>query len=222
MSFIKRNMWSIGFVVILVGAFVAMWASSTGSDFPSPNANTKDAVEFIITNNDHVKGATNAKVTIVEFSDFQCPACKSYAPVLNELVKIFPNDVRLVYKHFPLRSIHLRAQGAAEAAEAASLQGKFWEMVDKLFSGQEIWSKGKGSDQFEAYAKEFGLDTLKFKNDLASNEVKNAVNDDYKEGLDIGINSTPTFYLNGKKIVNPDSLEAFKALIETELKASQE
>jgi len=215
-------MWSIGFVVILVGAFVAMWASSTGSDFPSPNANTKDAVEFIITNNDHVKGATNAKVTIVEFSDFQCPACKSYAPVLNELVKIFPNDVRLVYKHFPLRSIHLRAQGAAEAAEAASLQGKFWEMVDKLFSGQEIWSKGKGSDQFEAYAKEFGLDTLKFKNDLASNEVKNAVNDDYKEGLDIGINSTPTFYLNGKKIVNPDSLEAFKALIETELKASQE
>lgn len=209
-------------MVILVGAFVAMWASSTGSDFPSPNANTKDAVEFIITNNDHVKGATNAKVTIVEFSDFQCPACKSYAPVLNELVKIFPNDVRLVYKHFPLRSIHLRAQGAAEAAEAASLQGKFWEMVDKLFSGQEIWSKGKGSDQFEAYAKEFGLDTLKFKNDLASNEVKNAVNDDYKEGLDIGINSTPTFYLNGKKIVNPDSLEAFKALIETELKASQE
>ncbi len=218
MSFIKRNIWTIGFIVILAGAFLAMWASSDSTKLPSPNGTAQENVNFTITENDNVKGAQNAKVTIVEWSDFQCPACRSYAPVLDQLVTLYPNDVRLVYKHFPLRSIHFRAQDAAEASEAAALQGKFWEMATRLFADQDIWSRGRGTEQFENYAKDLGLDLAKFKQDISSETVKNAVDEDYSAGLELGVNSTPTLYVNGKKIANPGSLEEFQSIVEAEIK----
>lgn len=220
MSFIKRNIWAIGFVVILVGAFIAMWAAGSNTKLPSPNSTAKDTANITIDASDHVKGPANAKVTIVEWSDFQCPACKAYAPVVNAIALMYPNDVRIVYKHFPLKSIHLRAEIAARAAVAASMQGSFWEMTDKLFAGQETWTKERGTETFEKYAQELGLIADRFKQDLDSDASKSMVNEDYNQGLDLGINSTPTFYVNGKKIQNPDSVDAFKAIIEAELKTN--
>ncbi len=217
MSFIRRNMWGIGFVVILIGAFGAMFLSSRGSNLPNPNGVAEEKATFTITSEDNVKGNENAKVTLVEWSDFQCPACRAYAPILEDLVKQYPNDVRIVYKHFPLKSIHFRAQDAAQASEAAARQGKFWEMAQLLFAGQDLWSKDKGSSRFEEYALALGLDLVKFKQDYESEEVKNAVESDYKEGLLLKINSTPTFYLNGKKITNPTSIEEFQNLIVSEI-----
>lgn len=206
--------------MILVGAFVAMWAAGNNTKLPSANSTAKDTANITIDESDHIKGPANAKVTIVEWSDFQCPACKAYAPVVNTIALMYPNDVRIVYKHFPLKSIHLRAEIAARASAAASIQGSFWEMADKLFAGQDIWSKERGTETFEKYAKELGLNTDKFKQDLESDASKKIVDDDYNQGLDLGLNSTPTFYVNGKKIQNPDSVDAFKAIIESELKAN--
>jgi protein-disulfide isomerase len=221
MSSIRKNIWGIGIVVLFVGALVAMWAAGRGAALPSSVGSAQEQVTFEIGAGDNVKGATDAKVTIVEFSDYQCPACRAYAPILDQIVKEFPNDVRLVYKHFPLKTIHLRAESAAKAAEAAALQGKFWEMGSLLFQNQDAWSRQNGNSVFVTYATELGLDTQKFSTDIESEAIREAVNEDYKYGLSLNVNSTPTIYLNGKKILNPNSYEEFKTLVQNEITASQ-
>ena len=139
MSFIKKNMWVIGFVVILAGAFGAMAVASKNSKLPSPNAVAKDSVEFVITDKDHIQGPANAKVTLVEYADFQCPACAAYHPLLKKLEADFPRDLRVVYRYFPLKQIHFQALNSAQVAEAAGLQGKFFEMHNELFDNQQKW-----------------------------------------------------------------------------------
>jgi protein-disulfide isomerase len=217
MSFIKRNIWAVGFAVIFIGALAAMYFARNASTIPSPTGTAKDEVEFVITEKDHVKGAENAKVTIVEFSDFQCPACRAYYPVVDDLLEKFPNDVRLVYKYFPLTQIHFRALASSYAAEAAGLQGKFWEMHPLLFDNQDVWSRQNDTKEFERYAVQMGLDLAKFKSDMESDAVKERVQSELKYAVDLGANSTPTFYVNGKKISNPKSLEDFEAIIRNEL-----
>lgn len=217
MSFIRKNLWGIGFVVVLVGALVAMWAANKGGNIPSPVGTAKDEATISVATGDNIIGAQNAKVTIVEFSDFQCPACRSYAPLLEAIVAQFPNDVRLVYKHFPLKSIHFRAMAAAQASEAAALQGKFWEMNKILFENQETWSKERDTKSFEMYATQIGLDVSKFKADYDREDIKNKINDQLKSGIDINVNSTPTMYVNNKKINNPQSFDEFKKLIQDEV-----
>jgi protein-disulfide isomerase len=221
MSFIKKNMWSIGFAVILLGALGAMYLARGNANIPSPTATAKETVDFIITAEDRVKGPDNAKVTIVEFSDFQCPACKAYYPIVDEVLKAHPNDVRLVYKYFPLTQIHFRALASSYAAESAGLQGKFWEMLPLLFNNQDTWSKQTDTKEFEKYASGLGLDLAKFKSDMESGSVKDRVQKDLKFGIDLGINGTPSFYINGKKVVNPSSLAAFNTLVEDALKQVQ-
>ncbi len=221
MSFIKRNMWGIGFAVIFVGALAAMYFARNASTIPSPIGTAKDEVVFTITEKDHVKGAANAKVTIVEFSDFQCPACKAYYPVVDKIVENHPDEVRLVYKYFPLTQIHFRALASSYAAEAAGLQGKFWEMHPLLFDNQDTWSRQNDTKEFEKYAAQIGLDVEKFKVDMNSDAVKERVQSELKYAVDLGANSTPTFYVNGKKISNPDSLEAFEVIIAEALKTAQ-
>lgn len=214
MSFIKQNAWAIGFVTILVLAFAAMAFTSKNTKLPSATATAKDSVDFVITPEDHVLGPENAKVTIVEFADFQCPACAAYFPIIEKLHQEFPNDLRIVYRYFPLTTIHLQALNSAYAAEAAGMQGKFWEMHSSLFSSQSAWEKTVGKSPFEKYATELGLDINKFKDDIGSSVVKNRVKKDLDYAIELGLNGTPSFYLNGKKIMNPGAYESFKAQVQ--------
>ena len=150
-----------------------------------------------------MKGAENAKVTLVEYSDFQCPACAAFFPYVEGILSAYPDDVRLVYRHFPLTSIHANAEEGAWASEAASKQGKFWEMYTLLFDRQKDWSNlAAPSEMFMAYADLLGLNKEQFKADYESAETRARVQTDVNSANRAGINSTPTFYLNGVALDN--------------------
>jgi len=217
MTFIKKNIWVVGFAVLFVGAIFAMWAAGKDSAIPPTAPVVQENADISVSENDHIKGSFDAQVTLVEFSDFQCPACKAYAPILSELSRQFPNELRIIYKHFPLRSIHPGAESAARASEAASLQGKFWEMHDVLFENQDVWGRAPSRNLFEKYASEIALDTEQFVRDFESSAVRERVTLDASLSAELGLNSTPSFYLNGKKIRNPLSVEEFAELIRAEL-----
>ncbi len=221
MSFIKRNIWVVGFAVLLVGAIFAMWASGRNSAIPPTAPIVQENADISVNENDHIKGSPNGVITLVEFSDFQCPACKAYAPILSELSRQFPDDLRIVYKHFPLRSIHPGAEPAARASEAAALQGRFWDMHDILFENQDAWGRAPSRNLFEKYAGDIGLDTEQFKRDYDSSIVRDKVTADSALSAELGLNSTPSFYLNGRKINNPLSVEEFADLIRAELAVTQ-
>jgi protein-disulfide isomerase len=172
----------------------------------------KDRIE--ITEQDHIKGSPEASVTVVEFSDFQCPACATYFPVVSQLSGEMGDDLQLVYKHFPLTTSHPNALSAAWAAEAAGRQDKFWEMHDLLFSRQADWSSLKDPlPKFKEYAQELELDGEKFQADLEDEGLRDKVKADSSQAIKLGVNATPTFFVNGKKITNPRSYDAFAKLI---------
>lgn len=167
---------------------------------------------------DHSKGPADAAVTLIEYSDFQCPACAAYQPLIERLTKEFPNDVRFVYRHFPLRSIHANAQLAAQSTEAADKQGKFWEMHDALFSTQREWSViSNPKNFFVELAESIDLDRNQFENDLDSADAIQAINDDFNHGTRSNVQGTPSLYLNGQKINNPSSYEALRDLVQDEI-----
>lgn len=158
-------------------------------------------------------GNPQSKVVLVEFSDLQCPACKNAEPSVKSITDEFGNRIRFEYRHFPLKSIHKNAEAAAYAAEAAAMQGKFWEMKAKLFENQEAWSDASSAkDLFTGYAGELGLDTTKFTADMGSSQVREKVAADVALGNSIGVNSTPSFYLNGKRL-RPTSFSEFNSLV---------
>jgi len=152
--------------------------------------------------------------TLVEFSDFQCPACGFYYPLVRELKKEFGDKLVVVYKHFPLKTIHKNAELAGRASEAALNQGKFGDMHNIIFEKQKEWSD---SDQarslFTAYAVSLGLDQVKFLADLDSDAVADKVSNDYQKGVSLKIRGIPTFFLDGKKINNPSNYEEFAQII---------
>jgi protein-disulfide isomerase len=143
---------------------------------------------------DPVKGPDNARVTIVEFSDFQCPFCAEAVAAANQIVKNFPKDVKLVFKQFPLDS-HAQAEFGAEAALAAQAQGKFWEMHDRLYAGFPDLSR----KTVMRYAQEIGLDVKRFTADVDSRKFQARVHFEEQEGETAGVGGTPTFFINGKK-----------------------
>lgn len=170
--------------------------------------------DISISETDHVRGAQTGSVTMVEFGDFQCPACGAYEPIVRKVVADNPNTLKIVFRHFPLTTIHQNALLAAKASEAASLQGKFWEMHDMLYDHQTDWSGSLDArDLFVSYAKQLNLDQVKFSNDLNSKAIEDKILAEYKEGVNLGVNSTPSFFINGVLIKNPQSLEAFESLI---------
>ena len=158
------------------------------------------------------KGPENAKVTLVEFSDFQCPFCGRVGPTLKRIEKEYPDDVKIVFKHLPL-SFHDKAQGAAEAAEAARLQGKFWEMHDKIFSKQREMSDAK----YLEYAAELGLDVEKFKKDLKSPAILARINNDKRDAATLGVTGTPGFFINGRFLSGAKPFDEFKTAIDRAL-----
>jgi len=155
----------------------------------------------------------------VEYSDFQCPACKNFHDFLQEFESSssanysITQKVTLVFRHFPLYQIHPTSMDAAYAAQAAALQGRFWEMDDQLFGKQDVWSTSPNPRQnFINMANEIKLDIEKFKSDMDSKVVKDKVQADLTSGNKAGINSTPTFFLNGNKI-ELTTLDEFKKLL---------
>ena len=164
-----------------------------------------------------VRGDKNARVNLVEFSDLQCPACKAYEPVVEQVLKDLSGKVKLTYKHFPL-TIHKNSMAADKAAEAAGAQDKFWEMHDLLFNKQEEWSELDATavvDKYNEYAKTLGLDVEKFKLDYNNKDFEKKITDMENEGTNVGVLATPTFFINGVKVENaPQNAKAFEKLIE--------
>ena len=178
---------------------------------PEPKT-LEDPVPISI-NGDPFRGPANAKVTIVEFSDFQCPYCSAAAPAALKLIDQFPNRVKLVFKQFPL-DMHKQAHLAAEASLAAHAQGKFWPLHDKMFANFRQLSR----DNILKWAGEAGLDVPRFTAELDSGKYRAAVDREREEGETAGVNGTPTFFINGKRYNG--SIEHVGPIIEGELKGS--
>ena len=166
--------------------------------------------EFKITKNDNVRGNFNAPITLVEYSDFECPYCGKIYPTFKQLLNDYPNQVRLVYKYFPL-SFHPNAQKAAEAAECASEQGKFWEYHDTLFDNQQ---NGFSITNFKQWAKDLNLNTSKFNDCLDTGKYASKVQADEADGQNRGVNGTPATFVNGQLISGAVPYESFKSVID--------
>jgi protein-disulfide isomerase len=161
---------------------------------------------------DPVAGPKFAKVTIVEFSEFQCPFCGRVEPTLKQIRTTYGDSVRIVWKHQPL-PFHPNAMPAAEASEAARKQGKFWEMHDLMFANQSLLSP----DKYEEWAKQIGLNVDDFKESIGTHEAQPRIQEDMKQGQGIGAGGTPTFFINGRQVVGALPLEAFKNVIDEEV-----
>ncbi|NTU98853.1 thioredoxin domain-containing protein, partial [Candidatus Falkowbacteria bacterium] len=165
----------------------------------APNNNNEaptKAANITIAKNDHVRGNKNAKVTIVEFSDIQCPFCSRFHDTMKEVMQKYPKDVRWVFKHFPLDSIHPQARKAAEAAECAGEQGKFWEYIDTLYANQSSLA----ADYYPTVAKQVGINVDKFNSCLSSGKMSKKVTDDFNQGQTLGVRGTPGNFINGKSV----------------------
>ena len=173
----------VGVFTVLI--FVFIITSSFKSDSAS-NLSSSDVVGEA----PHVKGNPEAKVTLVEFSDFECPACRTFHSIVGDIANKYSNDVAVVYRHFPL-TIHQRSIPAARASEAAANQGKFWEYHDQLFNNFPNYSDAK----LVEYAQNLGLDIDKFNQDLNSDDIVKRVNEDLKAAENFNIQGTPTFYI---------------------------
>lgn len=215
----KRILTWGGFIVGVIALLFVL--ASLGGSTPSTSTGTTNGTSLsqsADTASEMVKGNLNASVILVEYSDFQCPACAGYAPVLDQLVDDYGDDVAVVYRHFPLRSIHPQAQLAAQASYAASEQGKFWEYHDSLFNTQSTWSGSRNAeDHFMSLAESLSLDMERFESDMNSSAARQAVNDDYNSGTQSGVRGTPSLFLNGNQIQLPRNYAALTSLVEAEL-----
>jgi len=160
------------------------------------------------------KGNAKASITLIEFSDFQCPFCARVGPTLDQIEKTYGERVQVVFKHLPLR-IHPKAPAAHAAAEAAHRQGKFWEMHDLIFANQREMSP----ESYEKYAQQLGLDVERFRKDVASTEVRARVQRDSDAAAGLGVTGTPAFFINGRFLSGAQPFESFKRLIDEELSA---
>ncbi|PIN85235.1 MAG: hypothetical protein COV47_03190 [Candidatus Diapherotrites archaeon CG11_big_fil_rev_8_21_14_0_20_37_9] len=173
--------------------------------------NSGSSVDFdVLEQGGHVEGNPDGSVRIVEFSDFQCPACGGAYPVVKRVLAEYPEKVKITYRHFPLTSIHPYAQKAAEASECAADQGKFWEMHDKLFENQTALTL----PDLKAYASEIGINVDEFNSCLETGAHAANVAASASYAFSIGVNSTPTFFINGEKYSNL-SFEQFKSVIDS-------
>ena len=190
---------------------------STGNTAPVPTQPSPTTTVNLeeLANEDKVLGDPDAKVTIVEFSDFECPFCgRFYTQTLPQLKEEYfdTGKVKLVYRDFPL-SFHPQAQPAAEAAECANEQDKFWEFHDKIFDNQSSMS----TTNYKQWAADLGLDTEQFNSCLDDGKYRAEVQADFSAGQAAGVSGTPTFFINGQKIVGAQPFSVFKQIIDAEL-----
>lgn len=164
-----------------------------------------------------IKGAKEPLVTIVEYSDFECPFCGGFAATLDELVAAYPEDVRVVFQQFPL-GMHPGAEPAARAALAAQAQGRFWAMHDRLFAERHA----NGSERLVEIARELGLDPVAFEAALQADATAQRVKDEQAKGREIGVRSTPNFFINGRRVEGALPADALRKLVELERQGAQQ
>lgn len=206
-------------ILVVVGAMVGVFMLTDKKEAGQTGGTTSQSSP-----SEHKVGAGTKKVTLIEYGDFQCPACKQYYPLVKEIKQTYGDEITFQFRNFPLTAIHPNAFIASRAAEAAGKQNKFFEMHDLLYENQESW--GQGSDPtatFNAFAQQLSLNLDQFKTDMASAEAAAVINADIKAAQALGATSTPTFVINGKRLEeNPRSIEEFKKLIdEAATKATQ-
>lgn len=207
-------LWSFAGILLIL-AIWALVAFSSGTTSQSSATITMPKV----TAKDFQTTPIGATVTLTEYADFECPACKAYYPVVKQLQQDFGTKLNVVYRYFPLKTIHTNAVNSAKAGYAAALQGKFWEMHDKLFDTQDTWAPLSNPEPtFLSYAKDLGLNVPLFQKDYEAATTESFVNDAYNSDVAMGLNATPTFFLNGKEITNPQSYQDFKTLIQNAIK----
>ncbi len=204
-----KNPWVIiGIITVVLFGGAVWYSSNTAAEY---DLKSNEGVVVV----DQVKGNQDAEVTLVEYSDFECPACASFQPVLEGVMEEFGDNLRFEYKHFPLTlanpRLHKFSLAAALAAEAAGQQGKFFEYHDVLFARQQEWSTSANANTlFVKYAGELGLDSEKFRTQMKSSILSDKVKADFAEGRALGITGTPTFFLNGEKM----EIESYQDFIE--------
>jgi len=208
------------FIIILAVVVLGLGGIFFVGKIKSNSANSGANTTIGSTSN-HTTGGNAKNVSLLVYGDFQCPVCGQFHPIEKKVVDTYKDDILFTFRHFPLDSIHPNARAGSRAAEAAGLQGKFFEMHDLLYENQSTWSQSTNPlSFFTTYATQLGLDVDKFKADFTSETVNNTINADLKEGNQKGVTGTPTYYLNGKKLENGDisSYEKFSAIIEEAIK----
>lgn len=197
----SKQFWAIIVIVLVVlGGVFAFTGGKSGNSNGSSN-------KAQLTN--HVEGQGKSGVKLVEYGDYECPVCGIYYPTVKQVVQQYDQQIYFQFRNFPLTSIHPNAFAGARAAEAAGLQGKFWEMHDKLYENQDpngksgwVASSDPLGQYFVTFAQQIGLNVDKFKTDFNSDQVNNTVNADLNEANKLGLNGTPTFFLDGKQLDN--------------------
>jgi len=206
--------WGIGALILVF----AIWFLVAVVNQPAPTTTTTNTKMPAITSSDIQDGPTNAPLQLVEYADFQCPSCKLYYPVVKQLQQDFKGKLLFVYRYFPLSSIHTNAVNAADAADAANKQVKFWQMHDKLFDTQDSWAESQNArTTFVTYAQQLGLSVDQFKKDFDNPATEKAIKNSEQTALDLGLQGTPTFFLNGKELSLPNGYDAFKKLLQDQL-----
>ena len=168
----------------------------------------------------YMTGKKEAKVNVVEFGDYQCPACGYASPIVDQLIQTYKNNpnVNFVFRNFPLPQ-HSNALVSAEAAQSAGAQGKFWEMHSMIYNGQSDWSGSTNAlGIFTGYAQKLGLDVKKFTDAVNQQKFQDVIFKDRSDAQSLGVNATPTFFVNGEKVNGLPSFEEFKKKIDEELK----
>ncbi len=178
---------------------------------PTPAPEPNQPANIKVSDSDHIRGNKNAPITIIEFSDLQCPFCSRFHDTMKQVTAAYPNDVRWIYKHFPLSSIHPYAQKAALASECASEQGKFWEYIDKIFANQSSLN----TDYLATAAEEVGLNTSQFNSCLSSGKYASKVSSDYSSGQQNRVSGTPASFINGELVSGALPFETIKQKIES-------
>lgn len=181
-------------VAIGVSAMIIASASNNKTAEPAADGDT-------LVRSDSHQTKPGAKVTMVEFGDIQCPACGQAQPIVEQIEKQYPEQVNVVFRHFPLRQIHKNAETAAQTAEAAGEQGKFFEMLNLMYAKQNEWSNDANPlPKFETYAQSLGLDVAKLRAAVEAKKFTEVIKRDENDGSTLGVDSTPTFFINGKKV----------------------
>ena len=204
-------------IIIWVGVFVVTFLALFLLVKYNGGPQTADIKTYpevsIIGEQDQIKGSAASKLVLVEYGDFQCPACAAYEPFIQKINDTYKDTIVFVYRNFPLPN-HKNAVPAARFAEAAGLQGKYWEMHDLLYTRQQAWSGVADSEPvFVHYGEELKLDTAKLKLDASTDPVKQKIDKDSSGALRFNVNATPTFFLQGQRI-QPANYDEFKSLID--------
>ena len=204
----KVASWIVGLVILglIIWGVVAVVS----------NPKEESSAVLPISSTDIATGSANAKANLIEYADFECPACADSSKFVEQLKIDFPKDLRVAYRFFPLPQ-HNLGMISSQVAYAAYKQGKFWEMYGTLYDNQTKWSSSQNPQPlFDEYAKQLNLDLTKLHVDQNADSTKKFIEDQYNEGLIIGITYTPSFFLNGK-LIQPANYQEFKSLVQDEI-----